>query len=189
MMLDHLGTQTIKTDRLTLREFRMNDAMDMYQNYCSDDEVTKYLTWESHKDVHETFDLLVIWKKQYMDIKNYNWAIEYDGSVVGGICLIVDNSNGMSAEVGYCLARNLWGKGIITEAVSAVLDFAFMEVGFNRIMAKHDVLNPASGKVMEKAGMQYEGCMRQMLPRKDGSFGDHKIYAILQEDYIASHGG
>ena len=66
----------------------------------------------------------------------------------------------VSAEVGYCVGREFWHKGIASEALKAVMDFLFDEVGVNRIEAYHDPRNPYSGDVMKKCGMKYEGTLR-----------------------------
>ena len=74
----------------------------------------------------------------------------------------------------------------MTETVKAIISFLFTEVGLNRIEARHDVDNPASGRVMEKAGMKFEGILRQNCLRKDGSFGDLKVFSILKSDWFSA---
>ena len=86
-----------------------------------------------------------------------------------------------AAEVGYSLARNCWGQGIMTEALGAVLDYAFDVLRLNRVEAIHETDNPASGAVMRKCGMKYEGQMRQKLYNK-GRYVDVEMYAILRCD-------
>lgn len=86
-----------------------------------------------------------------------------------------------AAEIGYCLGRAYWGRGIMPEALCAVLDFMFDEAGFNRIAACHDVGNPKSGRVMEKSGMKYEGTLRQAGKNNQG-ICDIACYAVLRSD-------
>jgi ribosomal-protein-alanine N-acetyltransferase len=86
------------------------------------------------------------------------------------------------AEVGYWIGHPHWGKGYATEALQLLIQFAFETVGLNRVQAKHFVENPASGRVMQKAGMHYEGLHRQALFHNN-TFKDLKAYAILREDY------
>lgn len=65
------------------------------------------------------------------------------------------------AEIGYCIGRKWWHRGIMSEALKAVIDFLFDEVSYQRIEARHDTRNPHSGAVMQKCGMKYEGTLRQ----------------------------
>ena len=69
-----LGTETIETKRLTLRQFQANDAADMYYHYCSDPEVTRFMTWPAHRNLEVTNRVLSSWLDQY-DEKTYMWAI------------------------------------------------------------------------------------------------------------------
>ncbi len=91
-----------------------------------------------------------------------------------------------SGVTGYCLSRKYWGKGIMTEAYGAVLRFLFEEVGFRRIASSHAAENPASGKVMEKCGLAYEGTFRKEARLlSTGEWTDVVHRAILREDYFA----
>ncbi|GAA0773821.1 hypothetical protein GCM10008908_22630 [Clostridium subterminale] len=74
--------------------------------------------------------------------------------------------------------------GIITEALKAVINYLFSEVGFNRIVATHDTNNIASGKVMIKSGMKYEGTLRQSEWRDNKGFYDLAVYAILKDEWL-----
>ena len=97
--------------------------------------------------------------------------------------------NGMQidgAVMGYCMGRTHWGKGIMTEALTALIDFFFTEVGVNRIEADHDPNNPASGRVMEKSGMIYEGTLRQ-AGRSNQGIIDVSRWAILRQDWRKDH--
>ena len=86
-----------------------------------------------------------------------------------------------SAEVGYSLARDCWNQGYATEALAAVLRFGFDTLRLNRIEAQHETSNPASGRVMQKCGMTYEGTLRSRVFNK-GHFSDVRLYAILRSD-------
>ena len=98
------------------------------------------------------------------------------------ISVVAMNEEVDSIQIGYCLGRKFWGRGIMTEALGAVIDFAFNVLGAQRVEARHDVNNPASGAVMRKCGMQLEGRLRQKLCNK-GRYADVDIYAILKSDY------
>ncbi len=126
-----------------------------FHHWANDPEVTKFLSWEPHGSIEVTKNLLQSWVKDYENPNCYNWAIVYDGNLVGSISLLNPKDDIGEAEAGYCMSKAYWGKGIMAEALAAVLKYSFDEVGFNRIFAKHNIENPNSGKVMRKCGMKY----------------------------------
>ena len=160
--MNKAGTKTIETKRLILRRFTVEDAQDMYDNWASDPEVTKFLTWPAHTSVDVTRFLLTDWVKRYEDGGYFNWVMEYKetGKAIGNISVVKLNEKTDSADMGYCMSRAYWGMGLMPEALKAVMDYLFDEVGLNRVAACHDVNNPKSGRVMEKAGMKQEGILR-----------------------------
>ena len=184
-MLTHKGTKTIETDRLILRQFTMEDAPAMFRNWANDDEVTKHLTWPTHSDVEVTKMVLSDWTSHYAKPDFYNWAIvlkENGGEPIGNISVVRINPNTDCAAMGYCMSRAHWRKGVMPEALKAVVDFLFAEVGFNRIEAEHAAENPASGRVMEKAALRYEGTLRQS-GRNNQGIVDLVWRAILRSDW------
>ncbi|KGM94086.1 GNAT family N-acetyltransferase [Clostridium botulinum] len=185
-MINNKGTITLETERLILRRFRENDAIGMYENWASDSQVTKYLSWQTHNSIKESRGIIGSWIKDYHKKEFYQWVIQLkdNNKVIGSISLFnVDNHN-ENCELGYCISRLFWNKGIVTEATSAVVGFAFENVGFKRITACHDINNPASGRVMEKCGLKYEGTLRKIIKNNKGELKDHKYYSILMEDYF-----
>ena len=182
-MLNHKGTQTIETRRLILRKFAAEDAEAMFRNWANDPEVTKYLTWPPHGNVDITKMLLENWVADYQKEDHYQWAIvlKENGPEPIGSMMALCNNDIASAHVGYCIGKNWWHKGIMTEALQAVTDFLFDSVGVNRAEARHDPNNPNSGKVMEKCGMRYEGTLRQ-ADRNNQGICDCCYYAILAQD-------
>lgn len=188
-MLNHRGTKTIETERLILRPFVMEDAQAMYRNWASDDEVTKHLTWPTHGSVEVSRAVLSDWTSHYGEPDFYNWAIvlkENGPEPIGSIAVVDINLKVDGAAMGYCMSRAHWRKGIMAEALRGLIAFLFDEVGFNRIEADHDPNNPASGRVMEKAGMRHEGVMRQ-AGRSNQGIIDVSRWAILRCDYEQTH--
>lgn len=184
--MEHLGTKRIETERLTLRPFRMEDADDMYRNWANDDEVTKFLTWPTHGSVEVSREVLRDWTSHYDEKNYYQWAIVLKGereTVIGSIAAVHLNDRIRMAHIGYCIGRNWWHQGLMSEALSAVIRFFFTEVGVNRIEARHDIDNANSGKVMKKCGMQFEGTKRQADWNNQGVC-DLAEYAILAEDFL-----
>ena len=183
-MLHHKGTVTIETDRLILRPFAMEDAEAMYRNWASDDEVSKHLTWPTHTSVEISKMVLTDWTSHYPEPDFYNWAIvlkENGPEPIGNISVVGINKEVDAATMGYCMSRAHWRKGIMAEALTAVIAFLFDEVGFNRVEADHDPNNPASGRVMEKSGMLHEGILRQ-AGRSNQGIIDVSRWAILKSD-------
>jgi len=85
-------------------------------------------------------------------------------------------------EVGYALSRKHWGQGVMTEAFTAVIRYLFEEVGVLRVSSRHDPNNPASGKVMQKCGLKYEGTLRQSDWNNQG-ICDAAHYSILRHEF------
>ena len=185
MELLHTGTVRLETPRLTLRRFRTDDAPDMFVGWANDPAVTRYLSWRPHRELRVTRDILEVWEASYQKSDFYNWAITPNPSdtVIGSISLYNIDAHSLSCEAGYCLARAWWGRGVMTEALQCVMNYAFYTLGFHRLHAKHDTRNPASGRVMQKAGMQYEGVSRQCVLNGLGEFADCCCYAALRSDF------
>ena len=183
--MNKLGTKRMETDRLILRKYVIEDAEDMYNNWASDPEVTKFLTWPTHPSVDITRMLLQDWIPKYEDGGYFNWVIELkeNGRAIGNISVVRLKEEIEAAEIGYCMSRAYWGQGIMPEALRAVMDFLFDEVGLNRVAAYHDANNPKSGRVMDKAGMKFEGVLRQAR-RNNLGICDEVWYAAIKEDRI-----
>ncbi len=185
-MLNHKGTITLKTERLILRRFTLEDAEEMFNNWAKDSEVTKYLTWSPHSNVDASREIISIWITEYAKDTTYNWGIELKeiDKLIGSIGVVDLSAKDKRCEVGYCMSKDYWNKGLMTEALKRVMNYLFIDVGVNRIQAKHDILNPSSSRVMEKAGMKYEGTLRQYYIRKDGTFGDIRMYAAVEKEWM-----
>ena len=182
--MNHAGTNRIETERLLLRRFTQEDAEAMYRNWASDPEVTKYLTWPVHSSVDVTRMLLASWVSAYEKKNNYQWAIvlkEQGDEPIGSISAVDMNDDIDMIHIGYCLGKNWWHQGIMSEALKAVMDYFFDTVGANRIESRHDPRNPHSGMVMKKCGMKYEGTLRS-ADRNNQGFCDASWYALLRSE-------
>lgn len=179
-MLKHRGTEDICTGRLLLRKYRESDAKDMFDNYAGDERVTKYLAWKAYDKAEDVSLFLKSAIRDYEKMSTYHWAIEYEGRMIGSISVMSVDDLRDNCEVGYCIGYDFWNKGIISEALAAVIKFLFDEVGMHRIMAKHDIENPASGEVMKKCGMTYEGRFKEYYLRHDGTYSDALVYGIVR---------
>ena len=184
-MLNHIGTKNIKTQRLFLRKFKSEDAEQIFNNWAKDPQNLKYVSWKAHKCIEDTRKVLDMWLKEYENQNCYRWCItsKTTDEVIGGIDIIALYENIDFAEVGYVLCKKYWNKGIMTEALKAVINYLFKNVKFHRIQARHDTNNPASGRVMIKSGMRYEGILREADKTNLDEWCDVAIYSILQSDF------
>ena len=184
--MEHRGTKVIETERLFLRPFIVSDAEEMFLSWASDDRVTKYLTWPSHKDSSVTCDVLTSWIPGYQNKNYYNWAIvaKKTNSLIGNISIVEIKEESCSFQVGYCLGYEFWHYGYMSEALSAVIGFLFSEVGALRIEALHDVANGRSGKVMERCGMTRKGVLRG-YGRNNTGICDCALWSIMSNEWRA----
>ena len=183
--MKHIGTNILETENLILRKFTMEDARPMFDNWASDPEVTKYLTWPAHESIAITEMVLRDWVSGYERADQYKWAIvpkDGNGEPIGSIDTVRLEDHICAAEIGYCMGKAWWGRGLMTEALKAVVDYLLGEVGMNRVSARHDPGNVGSGKVMQKAGMTYEGTLRQ-CDRNNLGICDAACYSILREEW------
>lgn len=182
--MKHSGTQRLETERLILRRFVKEDSDAVYQNWATDPEVTKYLTWQVHPNEKVSKQAVKSWLKQYSDDSYYHWAIvlkENGDEPIGGIDVTLTNEDVSLMHIGYCIGRKWWHQGITSEALKAVMDYLFDVVGVNRIESRHDTRNPNSGKVMMKCGMKYEGTLRS-ADRNNQGICDVSYYALLKSE-------
>lgn len=177
----------IKTQRLTLRRMNRHDAADIFA-YSKDVQVARHVLWDAQRSIGEARAYLRYMLRQYRLNQPSSWGIVWreTGRLIGTIGFMSYSEDHNSAEVGYSLSRDYWNRGLMSEALEACLRYAFDEMGLHRVEAQHEVDNPASGRVMEKCGMQREGILRGRLYNK-GRYVDVCLYAILEEDWRRRH--
>lgn len=180
----HNGTVELHTPRLTLRRFVLEDADAMYKNWASDARVTRFLRWPPHADVSISCSVLAQWIADYDNPAFYQWAIVPHelGQPIGTVGVNFCNDTLAMAHIGYAIGADFWNCGYTSEALGAVVDYLFGTVGMNRIESQHDPDNPASGRVMQKCGMTYEGTHRQADISNRGIV-DACMYAILRTEW------
>ena len=179
-----IGTQSIETKRLLLRPFLESDAQAMYDNWASHPDNLLHVTWYAHESPEVTQQSIASWVENYQNMDFYKWAIclkENPEHVLGDISVVDMDEAVNVCEVGYILSKDYWGQGLMTEALKAVLNYLLQDAGFNRVTARFVTANPASGRVMAKAGMSYEGTFRQAVLHK-GQVKDFSVYGILKSD-------
>ena len=157
---------TLETDRLILRPFELDDAESMFNNWASDDEVTKYLTWNTHKSIEETKEILAFWVNQYEKEERINFAIVYkeNNELIGGID-VVGYLEGVPV-IGYNLSRKYWNKGIMTEACKKVIELLF-SLNHEKIIIEAMVENIGSNRVIQKCGGVYDSTYDDYIPKNE----------------------
>lgn len=183
------GNPALETERLILRKLEIADAKDVFE-YARNPEVTKYMTWETHKSIEDAEGFINWTLERYKKDEAGEWGIELKetGRIIGAMGFVQLDLQNSCGVLGYALSKDYWGKGIMTEAVRRLIRFCFEEMKLNRIEAIHASENEASGRVMQKAGMSFEGLLRQKMYAK-GRFWDVKQYAILKEDWVLKKEG
>lgn len=181
--MNDLGTVTLETERLILRRLTKDDAEEAFENWTNDPETAKFVTWDPHGTVEVTEKLFTMWEEEYSLKHKYRWVVyvkELD-TIIGTIDIVNQSNKQKTCEIGYCYGSKFWGKGYGTEALRKVLDFLLNEVGFELVEARHLITNPASGRVMEKAGMKYDATLRsRYIDPNTLERTDLKIYSKIR---------
>lgn len=171
---------TLKTGRLTLRPFRMEDAA-LVESIAGLREVADTTLRLPHPYPAGAAALWIETHPAEWEAGTAaTFAIFEGAGFRGGIALTLEREHARG-ELGYWIAPEHWGRGIATDAVVAMIRFGFEELGLQRIQAMHFTRNRSSGRVMEKAGMRLEGIHRAYY-RKNGVLEDVARYAILKSD-------
>lgn len=174
---------TIETDRLIIRKFVETDIDDFYE-YASDNEVTRYLSWDTYKnkDIAKEYITSIIEKYNRYELAPWGIELKENSKLIGSIDFVQYDYKNFSAEIGYVLNKNYWNKGIMTEALRAIIKFGFEKMDLVRIEMKHNVKNIGSERVIQKNALKYEGTLRKKEFLKK-EFVDVKYYSILKEEY------
>lgn len=175
-----LGTKTIETERLILRRFTPSDAPGMFHGWASDANVTKHLSWNPHQNIEETQTLIDHWIQRYDDYC-YNWVVERKDTheLIGNISAISVSRRHHNCEIGYCYGSKYWNRGYATEALKAVINYMLDDCEMHVVEAKHHSTNPASGRVMEKAGMTKDAVLKERRYHAEtDSYCDLVCYSI-----------
>jgi len=172
--------EIIRADRLLLRDLEEADWQAVH-SYALDPEVVRYMDWGPNtEDETKNFIQRAITGQKEQPRKSYELAIvlEGDDKPIGGCSIHVSDPNNREGWIGYCLNRHFWRQGYGTETAKALLRLGFDHLNLHRIYALCDPENHASAHVLEKAGMQLEGHLRERKLRK-GKWHDELLYAII----------
>ena len=168
---------TLETDRLILRPFEKNDAETMFKMWASDDEVTKYLTWNTHKSIEETEFIINLWIEQYEKPERLNFGIvlKEENILIGGID-VVGYLDG-TPVIGYVISRKYWNNGYMTEACKTLLNYLFNQ-GYEKVRIDAAVENIGSNKVIQKCGGKLINTIDDFVERKNQYFkiNQYEVY-------------
>lgn len=192
MMIKHNGTVCLISDRLVLRKFVLADAAAVFEGWSGksheNEKIVRFLTWNPKSTVDEVKIMLQEWISEYQKTDAfYKWGICLKGNsekVIGviGVCNLEDEVG--RAEISFCLSKEYWNQGIMTEALQQIIFFLFESEGYNRIEAECCVKNMGSRRILEKAGMRYEGILRKSAKLNAG-ICDMMWYSVLREEFNA----
>lgn len=181
-MFDFSAFPVIETKRLVLRALRPSDA-DAIFAVRSDYEVTKYNSGAAYTDIAQASGLIDRSSAGYNSKSSLYWALSMKegGEVVGQLGYNCWDQDNHSAEIGFDLRRDQWGKGIMKEALTGILKFGFECMGLNRIGAQVSTYNDNSVGILTRLGFLHEGTQRDQY-FEDGRYHDLKLYALLRRE-------
>ena len=172
---------SLETKRLILRPFELTDAPAIYE-YAKNNNATKWVTWNSHQSVSDS-EKFVQFVFQMEALGNQNFAIclkERPDFVIGDVGINWISKKDKIIELGTILNESYWGKGFVSEAFQAVIEYAFTNLDVVRVQGRCKLGNLQSRKMMEKAGMNYEGLLRSSLYCKDQHW-DMEMFAVIKK--------
>lgn len=172
-----------QSGRLKFRPFTLVDATH-FSTLASHPQVQNTdLCFDGKINVEQAQDIIKCYQLAWDDQSALFFAIRLrqNDRVIGSISLMMTPAYNR-AELGFWLGRDYWSQGYGTEAARAILGFGFHELNLQRIHAQHLSNNPASGQIMQKNGMKYEGCLRQHVCRGDKWFDMHQ-YGLVRHEY------
>ena len=176
----------IETERLILRPWKEEYAEDLY-NYAKEPDVGPNAGWKPHDDVAESLKII---RTMFLPSDVFAVSLKENGKIIGSVGLEPDKRRPgvRSSELGYALSKAYWGKGVMTEAVTAVLEFAFSVLKLDIVSVCTSPLNKRSQSIIKKSGITYEGTERRTYKTYDGTIWDTKCYSILREEWEQKRG-
>ena len=174
----------METERLRLRPVTLEDAL--LPVAASGREPESGYTFPTNQSLEETRNNIALF---YLASPLGRWGIELkeNGKFIGTIDLLDLDLRLKKGSIGYVLNKDYWNQGLATEATKTVIALAFEQIGMNKLIAVHDKDNPASGRVMAKAGMQFshEEAYAMLDPHEEGRIVTRVQYVLTKEEYLA----
>ena len=180
-----MGNKDLETERLILRKLKVEDADEAFNNWCNNDNVSKYMTWSTHRTVDDTREWLSIVEETYKKNLGYEWGIvlKSTNELIGSIGAYAKEEFDNRYEIGYAISQKYWRNGYTTESAKCVMDYLINEEKIKKFVGRHAKLNGASGSVMQKVGFRYieDGWFEK--PDKTNSY-ETKTYYYDVDDRI-----
>lgn len=151
-----------ETTRLILRPPMIEDAEAMFENWCNDPEVTRYMVWAPHRSVDDTKEFIRMALEGELPGAEQVWLItlKEDRTPIGTIGARIAD---FKANLGFALSRRFWGQGIMTEAAKQIVDSLWQDPEIFRIQAVCDPQNFGSASVLQKIGLELEGTLKAYI--------------------------
>lgn len=176
-------TENLVSSRITLREFKLEDAENLFNNWGTDEEITKYMLWKNYKTIDDAVNSINYYIECYENNGTFRqYVIELNDTreLIGQISFTISKKH-ESAEIAYLLSRKYQRKGYMKEAINALKKYLINELNCTRISAEVMVENTSSIKLLEKCGFTLEGTERLKYKKKDGKFTDVVIMIKIDE--------
>jgi ribosomal-protein-alanine N-acetyltransferase len=173
----------LTTENLILRAIDEKDLAGLFAIFSSE-PVMKFMDVERFTNISEAAQMVTFFREKLSIGEGIRWAIclKDNDQLIGTCGFHHISPTHYKCEIGYDLLPDFWGKGIMTNALHAILQFGFEQMNFNRIEAIVDPINTKSYALLDRLGFQREGLHRQSFFEK-GRFVDVYIYSMLQGDY------
>lgn len=182
-MLEHIGTNTIETERLILRRFRRDDRDAVFKNWAADERVQLMYSEPVYTSVEAVDGLLDKYIGAYEQPDCYRWAITEKGTdeCIGQIAYFLVDSKNRFAEIEYCIGAAFQRRGYATEAAKAVIKYGFESIGLHKVQICTKTINKPSRRVIEKCGLTYEGTLRDYF-YMNGEYVGRMYFSVLREE-------
>jgi ribosomal-protein-alanine N-acetyltransferase len=188
-----LNTHRMDGERLVIAVPNLSDAPHLFQLVGGVDrlEVTAGLIWDGPDEVSQTIEFIEQAKTATYGEHGFNWALkDRSGEITGeaGRALGMIGTRPVGppgrGDVGYWLGRPYWGKGLMTEALTLVLDLCFTELDLAKIEAEVFVGNERSARLVERLGMRLEGTIRSAHHKRE-EWVDAQVFGLLREEWLS----
>jgi [ribosomal protein S5]-alanine N-acetyltransferase len=171
-------------DNFILREQTTDDTEDFFQ-YYADPEVSKYILSSIPTNIEESRVEIQYWINLYNRKSCIYWAVarKSDNKMIGAIGYNDWNRFNNRAEISYDLAKEYWGQGLMSKAMSKIIEFGFINLHFNRIQASTIKVNKSSIKILERNGFTFEGKLKQYRYHQ-GKYFDIEMFGFTRDEYL-----
>ena len=183
-MLTHVGTNTIETERLTLRRFEYEDNESMRKNWIADEKIQSLYSEPVYSTAEEVKGLRDKYIGSYDREDYYRWAVieKASGECIGQIAYFLVDSKNHFAEIEYCIGAAFQCRGYATEAAKAVIAYGFDRINLHKVQICTKTINKPSKRVIEKCGLTYEGTLRDYF-YMNGEYVGRLYFSILRTEY------